>query len=211
MDKQEFGKIAAAIKVAYPNFTVLQDNAAKDVWYTMLADIPYSIAQPATLELLSSNKYPPSIAEFREKCTSYTAMPTKDYGEAWGNVLMAIRKFGYMQELEALDSLDETTRKCVKMIGYQNLCMSENITADRANFRMIYDNEATRAKNNNQIPLQLRNQKQIMLDELTNITALSLESKKNEIHESVHKEVKSANMDKVNELMNGLRGNHEIH
>lgn len=182
MDKQEFSKIALAIKAAYPNFSILQDNASMDIWYTMVADIPYNIAQPATLELLSSNKYPPSIAEFREKCTTYTSLPTKDYGEAWESVLRAIRKFGYMQEIEALNSLDDITRKCVKRLGFQNICMSENITADRANFRIIYENELKQVKDSNQIPIQLRNQKQQMISELINSTSLKLEDGKNEIH-----------------------------
>lgn len=35
--------------------------------------------------------------------------------------------------------MDAITRECVKRLGWKDLCMSENQTADRANFRMIYE------------------------------------------------------------------------
>lgn len=205
MDKQEFSKIALAIKSAYPNFTVLQDNASKDIWYMMLADIPYNIAQPATLELLSTNKYPPSIAEFREKCTSYTTLPTKDYGEAWESVLRAVNKFGYMQELEALESLDEITRRCVKRLGFINICHSENVTADRANFRIIYDNELKHKQDKDRLPMNLQNQKQAMLEQLTETLALEIQGKVDKQPLIEFEEPKKADMDRVSELMKGLK------
>ena len=61
-----------------------------------------------------------------------------------------------MQVSEALDSLDELTRRCVKRIGFQNICTSENVTADRANFRMIYETEAGKRKFENQLPERIR-------------------------------------------------------
>ena len=124
----------------------------------------------------------------------------RDWGEAWESVLMAIRKFGYMQEEEALESMDDVTRKCVKRIGFNNICMSENITADRANFRMIYEQEATRQKASNQLPIGVREQKEEILNNLIETTTKKIE------HKEEKREVKTADMDRVEKLLNGLRG-----
>ncbi len=37
-----------------------------------------------------------------------------------------------------MESLDEVTREAVKRLGFQNICLSENIVADRARFAEIY-------------------------------------------------------------------------
>lgn len=170
MTEQEFMKIASAIKTSYPAVNVLKDKASMDIWYMMLSDLDYRVCQNAVLELISTLKFPPTIAEIREKCSHLTSPEVKDWGEAWEEVINAIRRYGYPSELEALNSLDELTRKCVKRLGYQNLCRSENITADRANFRMIYETEANRKKTENQLPLSLRTEKQRLIDSLVGDT-----------------------------------------
>lgn len=200
MNKGEFKNIALAIKTSYPNAKVLQDNESMNIWYMMLEDIPYNIIQAAILEHISTNKFPPSIAEIREKCAGLTSIPVVDWGEAWESVMLAIRRCGYMQETEALESLDEITRKCVKRIGYQNICMSENITADRANFRMIYESEAERKKTDNQLPMSLRQQKQQMIEEIVSKTIVKIEKKTEE-----RQEKPPADMDKVDSLLKKLK------
>ena len=177
MDREEFINIAMAIKTAYPNAKVLQDAKAMDVWYLMLQDLDYSIAQSAIQEHITTNKFPPSIAEIREKCSTYTSIPIKDWGDAWKDVSDAIRFQGYMREKEALESLDEITRKCVTRLGYQNLCHSENETADRANFRIIYESLQKEKAYENQIPQQLKIKKQQMLDKLVNDTTKKIGGK----------------------------------
>ena len=61
-----------------------------------------------------------------------------------------------MNELEALESMTEETRICVKRIGWQNICMSNNVSADRANFRMIYEQEIDSKKFLAQLPVSTR-------------------------------------------------------
>jgi hypothetical protein len=55
--------------------------------------------------------------------------------------------------------------------------MSDNISADRANFRMIYETEAQRKRTDNQLPLSLKTEKQIMLDRLISETSKQIEAK----------------------------------
>lgn len=199
MTQQEFLTIVATIKAAYPNSNVMPDKNSMNVWYAMLKDLDYKYVHIAVTDHISNNKFAPAIAEIREKCSILTSTPVRDWGEAWESVLMAIRKFGYMQEEEALESMDEITRKCVKRIGFNNICMSENITADRANFRMIYEQEATRQKASNQLPIGVREQKEEILNNLIETTTKKIE------HKEEKREVKTADMDRVKKMLNELR------
>lgn len=200
MDKEEFKKIAIAINTAYPKSNVLHSTAALDIWFMMLSDLPYEVVQAATLEYISTGKFPPTIAEIRDKCSGYIQVPIRDWSEAWENILKAIRKFGYMQEINALESLDDITRTCVKRLGYQNICMSGNITADRANFREIYEGEAKRRKEQSKIPLLLQKQKEEMIGLLIKNTTQQIEKK-----EEILQNTKSFNREFVSELLNDLR------
>ena len=201
MTQQEFLTIVATIKAAYPNSNVMPDKNSMNVWYTMLKDLDYKYVHIAVTDHISNNKFVPTIAEIREKATVLTRAPIKDWGESWESVLMAVRRYGYMQETEALESMDEITRRCTKRIGFQNICMSENITADRANFRMIYEQEASRQKASNQLPLGIRTQKENILNSLIETTTKKIE------HKEEKREVKTADMKHVEELINELRKN----
>jgi hypothetical protein len=200
MDKEEFKKIAIAIKTSFPDSNVLQDSSAMDIWFMMLSDLPYEVAQAATLEYISTNKFPPKIADIREKSSGYLNAPISDWSEAWETVLKLIRKFGYMEEMQALANMDDITRTCVKRLGYQNICMSEYITADRANFRDIYENEAKRRREQSKVPLQLQSQRRQMMEQLIESTTIQIEQ-----HIEPSQELKTANMDKVSDMLNNLR------
>lgn len=69
---------------------------------------------------------------------------------------------------------DEITQKCVRRLGFQSLCTSENETADRANFRMIYEQEQRSQMTFRQLPPALQEQKR-KLQQLTAETVKRLE------------------------------------
>lgn len=168
MTKKEFAQIVLGIKAAYPNATVLEEDTAKDLWYLALGDLDYPVVHNAVMEHICTQKWPPSIAEIREKCTEQL-FDIPDWGEAWESVLRAISRYGYMQEIEALSSLDDLTRIAVKRIGFRNICMSENIVADRANFRNIYEGMLKEEKKLTQLPGFVREAKERMLKDNTPI------------------------------------------
>ena len=159
MTAQEFGTISAAIKAAWPQANIMPDKQSINVWYTMLADLDYKACMIAIKEHISTCRFAPSIAELRERCSNVTSVPAQNWGDAWENVISAIRFCGMYREEEALQRMDEITRKCVKRLGFQNLCTSENITADRANFRMIYEQEQKAQKELRQLSPALQERK----------------------------------------------------
>ena len=156
MNKKEFALFASALRTYYPREKLLPNEQAMELWFNQLQDIPYKLAELTLNTWVATNKWSPSIADIREKATGLTQGEAKDWGEAWREVLRAINLYGSYQELKALECMDETTRKVVERLGFRNICMSEDIQIDRANFRMIYEQEIQRAKEDAQIPPKLK-------------------------------------------------------
>ena len=156
MNKKEFAIFASALRTYYPKENILPNEQALQLWFNQLNDIPYDVAEVTLNKWVATNKWSPSIADIREQATDITQGAGKDWGDAWQDVLRAIRLYGSYEELKALESLDETTRKVVKRLGFRNLCFSEDIQVDRANFRMIYEQQLQRDRQDAQLPPRLK-------------------------------------------------------
>lgn len=152
MTGKEFAVFVAAIKNFFPKEdTLLATTEAVSLWYEMLNDIPYDVATAALKRYISTNKWSPTIADIREQAALVQNGETADWGEGWDEVMTAISRYGMYRQAEALDSMSDMTRECVKRLGFQNLCLSENQMQDRANFRMIWEQLAQRRKTDSQI------------------------------------------------------------
>ena len=156
MTKKEFALFVMALRTYYPRENLLPNDEAMDLWFAQLQDIPYKIAQAGLQKWVATNKWSPSIADIREMTSGITFGEIPDWGEAWIESQKAIRRFGSYRVAEALESLSPLTRKVVERIGFMNLCMSDNESADRANFRMIYETLAERQKRDAQLPAPLK-------------------------------------------------------
>jgi hypothetical protein len=156
MTKQEFATFAMALKTFYPRETLLPNEQAMELWFRQLNDIPYEVAEAGLMKWVSINKWSPSIADIREISAEIIHGEMSDWGEEWEKVIKAIRMFGHTRPKDALDSLPPLTRQAVKRIGFINICLSENLSADRANFRMIYEELVQREKKQAQMPETLK-------------------------------------------------------
>ena len=156
MEKKEFGLLAAALKTYYPKEQILPNQQAMELWYRELQDIPFPVAEAALRKWVSTQKWSPSIAELREAAAEIVMGETQDWGESWEKVLHAVRRFGIYNEAKAMESFDPMTRLAVERLGFRNVCLSENISAERANFRMIYETIERREKQAKQLGLPLQ-------------------------------------------------------
>ncbi len=157
MTKKEFSFLALALSSYFPkekNF--LPTEEAIELWYLQLKDLDYKVAEAAINKWAATNKWSPTIADIRETAASITLGELPEWGEAWQEVTKAIKRFGSYRAGEALKSLSPLTKKAVERLGYMQLCASENIAADRANFRMIYESLAEREKKQAQLPEGLK-------------------------------------------------------
>lgn len=152
MDKKEFATLAMALKTYYPREDLLPNNQSMELWYEQLQDLPYKLAEIALRKWVALNKWSPTIADIRATCTEIGQGEVEDWGSGWKQVIEAIRRFGFYETDQALQSMDEITRKCVERLGFVNICHSEDINADRANFRMLYEQLSERKKQDAQIP-----------------------------------------------------------
>ena len=108
MTKEEFLIISRAIRAVYPN--MLADDGAKDVWFSMLSDLPYMQVSVALQTHMMTSKFPPTIADLRVNHAEQQRGLTEL--EAWAMVRKAIKNGTYGAE-EEYEKLPEIVQKAV--------------------------------------------------------------------------------------------------
>ena len=80
MTKAETAKVLAILKAAYPNtfknLSAEDATATVNVWAAQFANMPVSVVMIAVNKLISTNVFPPTITEVKERIRSL-------YWEAW--------------------------------------------------------------------------------------------------------------------------------
>lgn len=165
MNRREFAVIAATLEEYYGKNQITKSEASMDIWFGLIGDIEYDCCKNAVRQLMATSNFFPSGAEIRRLCGQIIAPAVPDVDEAWGMVLRAVRTYGYMQETEALASLPEPCRTVVRNMGWQNICRSENIMAERAFFRDSYQPKAAEMKRVQALPEGTRQEQSRLLDE----------------------------------------------
>lgn len=155
MTKEEFAVLVSAMRTYYGKENLLPNNQAMQLWYAQLQDIPYKVAEAALNKWVATNKWSPTIADLRELATDVTVGEAPDWGDAWHTVMRAVSKYGYNRQAEAMEFLDDVTREAVRRVGWYDICMSENVGVERANFRDIYNTLQERKQKERLIPPQV--------------------------------------------------------
>ena len=137
VSKQEFATLVLAMQAMYGD-EFIETEEAMDVWFALLHDLDYQILSKALQKHMLTNKFKPTVAELREIYAGLICPVISDWSEGWEQVSKAIGHYGMYRTEEAMESFDEVTREAVKRLGFQNICLSENIVADRARFAEIY-------------------------------------------------------------------------
>lgn len=104
MNKNEILTMLSILKVAYPNF--YKDVSKEEVEQTtilyqeMFKDYDSKLVFFAVKELVNSFKYPPTIADIKDKIYQLTNVEDKSASELWDCLLKAIRNGSYGSEQE---------------------------------------------------------------------------------------------------------------
>lgn len=134
----------AMLSVAYPNYSKAANAMTRAVFQRILADVDDMLLESATLQWLSTaHAFHPTPGELRDMCHALIKSDDPTAEEAWGLVKKAIRTYGSYRKPEFAS---ETVAMTVEVMGWFELCMSENEEADRAHFWKIYRQIAERAK-----------------------------------------------------------------
>lgn len=165
MNKKEFMVISTALIAAYPNSKIMGDIASLEFWYKMLQDIDYQVAENAAMEYISTSVYPPSIAEIRRLCVERCNKPVLPFEEAWGTVQKAIHTYGWNNPDGAYAAMDDMAASIVKNLGWNQICHGENPEANRANFRMAYEEKVKQLQTSRQIPKFVEQQKLHLIEQ----------------------------------------------
>jgi len=114
MTRQEALAIMAMLKTAYPSFykdlSKEELNAAVNLWATMFSEESIQVVTEAIKALMCTLKYPPTIADVKEKIAMITQPPIMTEMEAWDMVRRAI---SYYHANEAFANLPPILQKIV--------------------------------------------------------------------------------------------------
>jgi hypothetical protein len=152
MKRSEVAQLVVLLQAAYPNFTMSEGTTS--VYESLLHDVEFATAKAAVERLICTNRFMPTIAEIRETCVLVKHGSKRTGAEAWGDVGIAIRKFGSYRQPKFED---QAVAQAVKCLGWRNLCLgSSNESADRARFCEIYDSITRRERENEALPPSLQ-------------------------------------------------------
>lgn len=141
MTDEESKKLLAMLFAAFPvetrNVTPEEARATARVYARGLADLDSATAAKAIDRLIMSSERLPVIAKIRAMCVEIAHGRKRAGGDAWGDVVAAIRRVGGHRPAPAFD--DPLVARAVAALGWRDLCLSENPVADRARFVQLYE------------------------------------------------------------------------
>lgn len=106
MNTQEITGVLKVIRVSYPNFyrgmTKEQAKEIVEVWSMMFVDDDAKVVINAVKSLVQTLKYPPTIAEIKQRCRLITQPKVMTEMEAWTIVKKAISNYDAGENFEKL-------------------------------------------------------------------------------------------------------------
>ncbi len=122
MTQKEMTEIFGVLLLAYPNAEVFKGGIQKlaptiNLWCTCLADVDFWTAQQAVIKLCRECKFPPTIAEFKEKADAVTAEVKQQIDSDWNLFLRQPIRFGNATPQEVYDKAPEKIKAIVDDMG----------------------------------------------------------------------------------------------
>ena len=147
MTREDFLKAMAYMGAAYGK-KIPQEQV--EVWFTFFAEEDPNIFRQAVSRAICKSKYLPSVAEIRTEIAlvKYPVL-SLNAAEEWDKVQTAVRRFGYYNAREAIESLDPFTARIVRMMGgISSICQSDSGEWLRKEFirlfNELYETQSTR-------------------------------------------------------------------
>ena len=159
MNRKETAEILSSVRAAYPGAYRESEkddiNAAISLWNTMFENEPYELVSAALTVHIATSKWPPTIADMREKIAELTGRGVLSETEAWKLVTKAISN-GIYESRKEYERLPEEVRQAV---GSHNMIhdwalmnISEVQTIVRSNFLKSYRAVAEERKRYDMLP-----------------------------------------------------------
>lgn len=115
MTREEFKVLVKALKAVYAQDTFIPDQDAFNVWFELLKDIPYKVANVAVQRYMVTEHFPPTIADIRKHANDIVSDEADELNEiaAWSLVYKAICNSTYNAEQE----FKKLPLACKKAVG----------------------------------------------------------------------------------------------
>lgn len=163
----KFTSIVKGVRSAYPNFKFIESEEGFKLWLSALSDTPDEVVSVAFHKHILTEKYPPSIAQIRERILELTSNSVSDWTEAFDLTRRAISLFGSYREFEALEwikSRNEVAAEVTRRLGFKEICLAENVDVIRGQYRMAYERYADNKKNFEMLPIGVRKRQEELQD-----------------------------------------------
>ncbi len=82
MTRDEFKVLCKAMKAVYTQDNFLPDQDAFNVWFALLEDLPYKVANLAVQKYMVTEHFPPTIADIRNQAHSIASKEMDELNEA---------------------------------------------------------------------------------------------------------------------------------
>lgn len=161
MTKDDFKKIVKGLKSIYADPKFIADQDAFNIWYSLLKDLPYTVASMAVQAFMQNNSYEPKPADIRRYAMEMTTPVTEDMSEieAWGLVRRALSNgnYGAEEEFAKLPKLiQEVLGNPARLREMASLDISEVETVEMSHFVRNYRAKLESARKNGQLDRNLQ-------------------------------------------------------
>lgn len=157
MEREEFKTLVKGMKAVYAQPTFIPDQDAFNVWFELLKDLPYRQVSVAIQKYMVTERFPPTIADLREKAAEIIEQQVDKMSEleAWARVRKAIGNSLYHAE-EEFERLPEACRIAVgnpSNLREWGLMDSEQVeTVEQSHFIRNYRTAVKRISDDRKMP-----------------------------------------------------------
>lgn len=137
MEKEQAEKLVEMLATAFSSQKSIQELPQEtiELYSSFITYLPFDVGKMANMKIISNNKFFPTIAEIKEAVNSF-APPNNKFPspeDAWAEVVKQLDPY------RAPKWSCPAIEKAIKVIGYMNLCHSQNPGNDMARFFKIYE------------------------------------------------------------------------
>lgn len=154
MTQKEMTEIFSIMLLAFPNAETFKGGVAKlgptiNLWCACLPDVDFWTGKQAVLKLCRECRFPPTIAEFREKAADVAAEQEAQIEGAWSDLKIKMKLLGLSpEEAVAHELTPEIVRMAVAHMGGPEALIQRLPDGSRVyayqEFRAAYDVVARR-------------------------------------------------------------------
>ena len=137
--RQEITAIMSLLNEAYPASKQQLSKTLIDLWVAILGQHEFGVLKAACIKLISENKFAPTIADISEQVKRLATLSQPTAAEAWGLVRESVKQYGYYEQQKGRECLPAIVRHVVDLIGYREICQSDEPQIVRAQFMRMYD------------------------------------------------------------------------